>query len=224
VTFIPSTQLFVIMTIAGVNALSMRGTPSVPRVQQVQLLGSSVMTLVEECILAAESEDDVQSCLSLDDDRPNNSPPDVLSSLEVCILAAGSEDEVQECMTIHDDTQEEGSSLAHKTTPEDRLSSLEVCILGAGSEDEVQACLQASDVAADEAAGVDDGSISALEECILDASSEDEVQECLQMSEMAADDSHILPLGECLRRAEGNQASIDECVIASDQSLEPTYG
>ena len=72
-------------------------------------------TELEECILAAASEDEVQACLAAEDERAIPHPPaklatassakgpaEPLTEVEECILAAASEDEVQACVAAED--------------------------------------------------------------------------------------------------------------------------
>ena len=70
-----------------------------------------------------------------------------------------------------------------------------------------------------------------VEDCILAAENEDEVQDCMQMMDEIDDvPTHVVTsLADCLKQAahhygEALAVAIDECVLASDEGSEASYG
>lgn len=95
---------------------------------------------------------------------------------------------------------------------------MEECILAAASEDEVRVCMEVADEMEATTELEPDAPTTALEQCILASQNEDEVQACMQASEEEVNIDG-LSLGDCLKVGE-----VDECVLASDQANENSYG
>jgi len=102
----------------------------------------------------------------------------------------------------------------------------EECILEAKSEDEVQECMlqwdelrEGEEKVAATAQAAMTASEARLEECILNASNEDEVTECIRLMDEEGE-KPASNLGACLHSG----ASIDECIVESDEASEYAFG
>ena len=124
---------------------------------------------LDECILSANSEDEVGQCMAIADE---NAPFD----LDECIVWAENEDEVTQCMRIADELKlDHTMSAAAKSKSHSVMTAtfdLEECIVAAKSEDEVAQCMAIWDEfePATEAAAVEP--MEQLDVCILNAKSE----------------------------------------------------
>jgi len=173
----------------------------------------SIDAQLEECILEAKSEDEVQDCMQRFENELELSEPDPeLSELDACIVSAKSEDGVQECI-----------SAAHFTASKDELSaSVEQCQSAA----EIKECLDASEWSNPTPTGAVSQATSApsrtlMEECIVSASNEDEVKMCLEMEfdEEVTASEPLNALDECILWA-GSEDGVKACLEAEEARVD----
>jgi len=184
--------------------------------QQIALPDS----LLEECVAAAASEDDVNACmLAYDDaveamgDAPDTKPIEDLSELDVCILDARSEDEVQACIEAARFATAR-AELADNLAECESFAELRECIDGS-------AWTTRSDTMANEVADVVEEAAAPdpVEACILAATHEDEVKECLDRAtdEIAAVSGDKLDaLDECILGA-NSEDGVQACLAEEEE-------
>ena len=134
-----------------------------PRAPAINMMAGALQTApainidqaLEQCILGAKSEDEVQSCM-IDYDEALDAAgyEEDVSPLEACLLNADGEVEVEACIAKYDNEASPNISHDHDNRPTAMTTDYDVA----------------------EALGM-----KRVEECILDAKSEDEVQMCMAM-------------------------------------------
>jgi len=107
-----------------------------------------------------------------------------------------------------------------------RPFDFEECILEAKSEDEVQECMlqwdelrEGEEKVVATAKMAMSASEAKLEECILNANNEDEVTACIRLMDEEGEQP-ASRLGECIHSG----ASIDECIVESDEASVHAFG
>jgi len=153
------TAVLMLLAADACFAYQLRTQPS--RARQLMMTSRAAFSTVdvsrvEQCILDAKSEDEVQACLQIEDEEHFVSEAtlktlsDDLESLDECILHATSEDEVQACMQLSDEGVWDE---AEKEAPSNNITSLGSCLQSAKSKAAIEECVLAHGTASENSYG-----------------------------------------------------------------------